>query len=160
LIGKSLDRDLIKQILTSLDIEIQNETPEGFLASVAPYRVDVTREADIVEEILRIYGFDNIELSEHLSANFLSGFPLVDPDKQKLRIANILAGNGFNETMTNSLTKPAYNEAVRASLVGEDVSDAQPIERRLVGDASDDVVLRVRNLGLQPQPPSARPQNL
>lgn len=131
LIGKSLDRDLIKQILTSLDIEIQNETPEGFLASVAPYRVDVTREADIVEEILRIYGFDNIELSEHLSANFLSGFPLVDPDKQKLRIANILAGNGFNETMTNSLTKPAYNEAVRASLVGEDVVMLNPLSEDL-----------------------------
>jgi len=131
LIGKSLDRDMIKQILTSLDIEIQNETPEGFLALVAPYRVDVTREADIVEEILRIYGFDNIELSEHLSANFLSGFPLVDPDKQKLRIANILAGNGFNETMTNSLTKPAYNEAVRASLVGEDVVMLNPLSEDL-----------------------------
>ncbi len=131
LIGKSLDRTLIKQILTSLDIEILDETSEGFLASVAPYRVDVTREADIIEEILRIFGFDNIELSDHLSANFLSGFPLVDPDKQKLRIANLLAANGFNETMTNSLTKPIYNDAVRGSFVGEDVVILNPLSEDL-----------------------------
>ncbi len=131
LIGKVLDRALIKKILTSLDIEIQQETPEGFLASVAPYRVDVTREADIIEEILRIYGFDNIELSENLATDFLSGFPIVDPDKQKLRIANLLAANGFNETMTNSLTKPAYNDAVRASLPGEDVIMLNPLSEDL-----------------------------
>lgn len=131
LIGKSLDRTLIKQILTSLDIEILDETSEGFVASVAPYRVDVTREADIIEEILRIFGFDNIELSDHLSANFLSGFPLVDPDKQKLRIANLLAANGFNETMTNSLTKPTYNDAVRGSFVGEDVVILNPLSEDL-----------------------------
>jgi phenylalanyl-tRNA synthetase beta chain len=131
LIGKVLDRDLIKHILTHLDIEVLNETPEGFTASVAPYRVDVTREADVVEEILRIYGFDNIELSETLATDFLSGFPLVDPDKQKLRIANLLAANGFNETMTNSLTKPLYNEAVRVSLPGEDVPMLNPLSEDL-----------------------------
>jgi phenylalanyl-tRNA synthetase beta chain len=131
LIGKVLDRALIKQILTSLDIEIQDETPEGFLASVAPYRVDVTREADVIEEILRIYGFDNIELSENLATDFLSGFPIVDPDKQKLRIANLLAANGFNETMANSLTKPMYNDAVRASLPGEDVVMLNPLSEDL-----------------------------
>ncbi|NBB20000.1 phenylalanine--tRNA ligase subunit beta [Runella sp. CRIBMP] len=131
LIGKVLDRALIKQILTSLDIEIQDETPEGFLASVAPYRVDVTREADVIEEILRIYGFDNIELSENLATDFLSGFPIVDPDKQKLRIANLLAANGFNETMSNSLTKPMYNDAVRASLPGEDVVMLNPLSEDL-----------------------------
>lgn len=131
LIGKILARDLIKQILTSLDIEIQNETTEGFTASVPPYRVDVTREADIIEEILRIYGFDNIELSANLSTDFFSGFPLVDPDKQKLRIANLLAANGFNEAMTNSLTKPSYNDAVRASLPGEDVPMLNPLSEDL-----------------------------
>lgn len=131
LIGKILAHDLIKQILTSLDIEIQNETTEGFTASVPPYRVDVTREADIIEEILRIYGFDNIELSANLSTDFFSGFPLVDPDKQKLRIANLLAANGFNEAMTNSLTKPSYNDAVRASLPGEDVPMLNPLSEDL-----------------------------
>ncbi len=121
LIGKVLDRDLMKQILNSLDIELHTQTNEGFVASVPPYRVDVTREADVIEEILRIYGFDNIELSEHLAAESLSGFPKVDADKQKLRIATTLAANGFNEVMNNSLTKPTYSQAILSSLVGENV---------------------------------------
>lgn len=121
LIGISLDRELIKQILNRLEISLSDETAEGFTASVPPYRVDVTREADVVEEILRVYGFDNIELSNTLATDSISGFPTTDPDKQKLRIAHILAGNGFFETMTNSLTKPVYNEAIRSSLAGSDV---------------------------------------
>jgi phenylalanyl-tRNA synthetase beta chain len=121
LIGKVLDRGLMKRILNSLDIDLSDETTDGFVASVPPYRVDVTREADVIEEILRIYGFDNIELSEHLAAESLSGFPKVDADKQKLRIATTLAANGFNEVMNNSLTKPAYSQAITNGLIGEDV---------------------------------------
>ena len=122
LIGISLERSLITTILNNLDIELLNETAEGFVASVPPYRVDVTREADVIEEILRIYGLDNIELSNTLATDSISGFPSVDADKQKLRMAHVLAGNGFFETMTNSLTKPIYNEAVRTVLVGEDIT--------------------------------------
>jgi phenylalanyl-tRNA synthetase beta chain len=132
LIGKTLDRTLIKRILNDLDIQPYDETPEGFTASVPPYRVDVTREADVIEEILRIYGFDNIELSETLATDFLSGFPTVDPDKQKLRVANLLAANGFNETMTNSLTKPAYSAAIAPTLVGEDVQMLNPLSEDLL----------------------------
>lgn len=132
LIGKTLDRTLIKRILNDLDIQLHDETPEGFTASVPPYRVDVTREADVIEEILRIYGFDNIELSETLATDFLSGFPTVDPDKQKLRVANLLAANGFNETMTNSLTKPAYSAAIAPTLVGEDVQMLNPLSEDLL----------------------------
>ena len=121
LIGKVLDRGFIAQTLNDLDIELKHQTAEGFTASVPPYRVDVQREADVIEEILRIYGFDNIELSPQLSADSFSAFPVVDPDKQKLRIATLLAANGFNETMTNSLTKPLYNEALREGLPGDDV---------------------------------------
>lgn len=131
LIGKVLDRDLIARILNDLDIQLHNQTSEGFIASVPPYRVDVTREADIIEEILRIYGFDNIELSENLATDFLSGFPTVDPDKQKLRIANLLAANGFNETMTNSLTKPTYSVAITGALIGEDVPMLNPLSEDL-----------------------------
>ncbi len=131
LIGKVLDRDLMKQILNSLDIELHTQTNEGFVASVPPYRVDVTREADVIEEILRIYGFDNIELSEHLAAESLSGFPKVDADKQKLRIATTLAANGFNEAMNNSLTKPAYSQAIANSLVGEDVKILNALSEEL-----------------------------
>ncbi|MFN4144416.1 MAG: phenylalanine--tRNA ligase subunit beta [Runella sp.] len=131
LIGKSLERDLIARILHDLDIELHHQTPEGFTAHVPPYRVDVQREADVIEEILRIYGFDNIELSETLATDFLSGFPVIDPDKQKLRIATLLAGNGFNETMTNSLTKPAYNEALKGTFTSHEVKILNPLSEDL-----------------------------
>src|SRR5690606_37043466 len=68
LIGKKLDREAIFRILRLLDIEVESSAEEGFIAVAPPYRVDVTREADVVEEILRIYGYDNIELSENLKA--------------------------------------------------------------------------------------------
>ncbi len=112
LLGKKLPREDIRQILCSLDIKIVTESEYGMQLSVPPFRVDVLREADIVEEILRIYGFDNIELSENMSADFLSGFPQVDPDSQKIRISEMLASNGFNEIQTLSIVKPAFNSAV------------------------------------------------
>ncbi len=131
LIGIALDRSLIKQILNNLDIELQNETEEGFTAIVPPYRVDVVREADIIEEILRIYGFDNIELSSTLATDSISGFPTTDPDKQKLRIATILAANGFYETMTNSLTKPLYSDAIKEGLLGENITILNALSEEL-----------------------------
>ena len=112
LLGKQLERDEIKRILESLDIEITLETEAGLSLSVPPYRVDVTREADIVEEILRIYGFQQIELSEHLSSEFISGFPAVDKDGQRIRISELLAANGFHEIQTLSIVKPQQNAAL------------------------------------------------
>lgn len=108
LIGKSLDQAEIEDILTRLDIQITEKTEAGFLAIVPPYRVDVQREADVIEEILRIHGFGQVELSEALSSNFLSDFPINDPEKLKMRAAELLAANGFNEMINNSLTKPDY----------------------------------------------------
>jgi phenylalanyl-tRNA synthetase beta chain len=113
LMGKSLDRGRIREILESLDIQITQETEEGLQLSVPPYRVDVTREADVVEEILRIYGLDNIDLTPHLSTSYLAEFPAVDKNKLQFRITQSLAANGFHEIITNSLTKPAYAAAIR-----------------------------------------------
>ena len=79
LIGKKLDRYKIQKILFNLDIRFETENEDGFLAIVPPYRVDVQREADIIEEVLRIYGFDNVELSEDLKSDYLSPFPEKDP---------------------------------------------------------------------------------
>lgn len=121
LIGKSLDRDLIIRILESLDIHVDDLTDAGFLAIVPPYRVDVQREADVVEEILRIYGFDNVELSDSMSSDFLSDFPLNDPDKLRLRCSELLASNGFNEIINNSLTKPEGQALLAEELAGEPV---------------------------------------
>lgn len=121
LIGKSLGKDLIKNILESLDIHVTEETETGFTAIVPPYRVDVQREADVIEEILRIYGFGQVELSDALSSDYLSDFPVNDPEKLKLRVAELLVGNGFNEMINNSLTKPEYHAVLGDSLPGNPV---------------------------------------
>ncbi len=121
LIGKILDRGQITSILTSLDIRVQNQTEEGFLAVVPPYRVDVHREADVIEEILRIHGFDQVELSPAMRSDFLSDFPTNDADKLRLRCSETLAANGFFEIITNSLTKPAGQALLADDLLGEPV---------------------------------------
>ena len=130
LIGKALGKEKIKSILTSLDIEIKSETDEALDLEVPAYRVDVTREADIVEEILRIYGFDNIELSEHLSSSYISEFPVTDSDTQQLKIAELLAANGFNEIQTLSIVKPAQN-AVLGDTEHSDVKLLNPLSEEL-----------------------------
>ena len=121
LIGKELDKSLIHDILNKLEIGIFNNVEGGFEAFVPSYRVDVTREADIIEEILRIYGFNNIELSETLGTNFLSSFPAKERENLQLKLSQVLAANGFNEIITNSLTKSAYSELIKADLPNENV---------------------------------------
>ncbi len=112
LIGKKIEREEIKAILRWLDITVVGETADGLTLSVPPYRVDVQREADVIEEILRIYGYDNVETGEYLSADFLASFPEMDPDILQNKIGEMLVGNGFYEIITNSLTKPSYNQAL------------------------------------------------
>lgn len=121
LIGKKIGKERILTILKSLDIQIQSETETGFLAIVPPYRVDVQREADIIEDILRIYGFGQVELSEGLSSEFISDFPVNDPEKLRMKISYLLAGNGYNEMINNSLTKPALQAQIAESIEGEPV---------------------------------------
>ncbi len=131
LIGKNLDHDLIKNILQSLDIQVISDNDSEIQVSVPPYRVDVTREADVIEEILRIYGFGNIELSENLQTDYLSSFPEKDADKLQFNIIELLAGNGFNEIQTLSITKPAYNQALAAAAKGETVTLLNPLSDEL-----------------------------
>jgi len=110
LIGKKIDPAQVKSILESLEIKVENETAEGFTAIAKPYRVDVTREADIIEEILRIYGFQNVALSESLRTDYLAEHPVKDLNKLQYRISEILTGQGYYEMITNSLTKSTYAE--------------------------------------------------
>ena len=105
--GCNLDTTLVTGILNSLDIKIPEQSEEGFQLEVPPYRVDVTRPADVVEEILRIYGLNNIPVSEKLNAS-LSYQPKPDKDKILNIISDLLSSNGFNEIMSNSLTKSSY----------------------------------------------------
>ncbi|MCH6198737.1 phenylalanine--tRNA ligase subunit beta [Aquiflexum sp. LQ15W] len=110
LIGKELAKEEIKTTLENLDIKILLESETGFTVSVKPYRVDVTREADIIEEILRIHGFDNVPLSDNLKADYLAEHPAKDLNKLQYRLREILSGLGYFEIITNSLTKPVYAE--------------------------------------------------
>ncbi|GAB3492886.1 phenylalanine--tRNA ligase subunit beta [Spirosoma knui] len=127
LIGIQIDQTEIHRILEALDITAEERTDEQFVAVVPPYRVDVTREADVVEEILRIYGLDNVPLSPVLSADSLSEFPKTDPNQWQSRVGQLLAATGFYEILTLSLTRPAYNDAIRSTLPGSDVTLLNPL---------------------------------
>jgi phenylalanyl-tRNA synthetase beta chain len=96
LIGKAIPRNEVQSILERLDITIVEIKEDSYTVSVPPYRVDMTQEADIVEEILRIYGFNNIPLSEYASAEYLAEFPEKDFDKYKKTVCELLNGNGLN----------------------------------------------------------------
>lgn len=121
LIGMALPFDKIKSILAGLDIHISNVTESEFTVSVPPYRVDVTQEADIVEEILRIYGLNSIPLAAVAGTAFLSPFPANDINKFKRVVGEMLAGNGFYEIMTNSLTNAAYQQKANLNFDGAPV---------------------------------------
>lgn len=108
LIGKKIGPSEVKSILESLEIKVENETEVGFTAIVKPYRVDVTREADIIEEILRIHGFHQVYLSENLKTDFLAEHPVKDLNKLQYRMTETLSAQGYFEMITNSLTKPSY----------------------------------------------------
>jgi len=107
LIGEEIPTDTIKNILASLDIKINNQTESGLGLTIPSYRVDVTREADIVEEILRVYGYNNIEIPEKLNTS-ISYSTKNSVEKIENIAANFLVSRGVYETMANSLTKPEY----------------------------------------------------
>lgn len=121
LIGKDIPKERIHSILNSLDIATTGETESQFIASVPPYRVDVTQEADIIEEILRIYGLDNIELTESAGTSFLANFPAKDSNIYRRTIGEMLVANGFYEILTNSLTHETYYKKQNLSFKGEQI---------------------------------------
>jgi phenylalanyl-tRNA synthetase beta chain len=121
LIGKMLSREEIFGILERLDIKISNKKEDSFTVSVPPYRVDVVHQADIVEEILRIYGLNNIELSSTAGTDYISSFPEQDITKYKRTIGESLVSSGFYEILTNSLTNIAYQQKQNLKFEGEPV---------------------------------------
>ena len=121
LIGKVLPREVMFSILENLDIKIVDKKEDRFNVSVPPYRVDVLQEADVVEEILRIYGFNNIELSEIAGTDYLASFPEKDINTYKKSIGEMLVANGFYEILTNSLTNVAYHQKHSLTFDGEPV---------------------------------------
>ena len=107
LIGKEIPLEAVRTALTSLDIEIVSETAEGMTLRVPTMKCDVTRECDIVEEIMRIYGYNNITFDERLNS-CLSYGKKPNPMKLKNAVSDYLTDNGFSEIMNNSLTKSEY----------------------------------------------------
>lgn len=111
LIGKTLPVETIKSIVTSLEMKIVNETPEGLTLQVPPYRVDVQRDCDVVEDILRIYGYNNVEIPTTLKSSLTTKGEVDYSQKLQNLISEQLVGCGFNEILNNSLTAAAYYEA-------------------------------------------------
>lgn len=108
LIGKVIPTDTIKSIVTSLEMRIVKETTEGFTLAVPPYRVDVQRDCDVIEDILRIYGYNNVEIPSTLKSCLTTKGEHDKSNKLQNLIAEQLVGCGFNEILNNSLTRAAY----------------------------------------------------
>ena len=108
LVGKDIDPEIIKAICLSLEMEIKYENEQGLTLEIPAYRVDVQRPCDVVEDILRIYGYNNVEIPTQLKSSLV----IKGDEDQKHKLANLvseqLVGEGFNEILNNSLTKAAY----------------------------------------------------
>ena len=108
LVGKAIPVDTIKAICESLEMKVLGETPEGLTLEIPAYRVDVQRPCDVVEDILRIYGYNNVEIPTQLKGSLV----IKGDEDRKHKLANLvseqLVGEGFNEILNNSLTKGAY----------------------------------------------------
>ena len=107
LIGKKIGKQAIEGILEALCYDFIEKREDGATVEAPSYMIDVTRECDVVEEVLRIYGYNNIELPSSMRMS-VSPSPSPDPENVRNYISNFLAANGFNETMNNSLTKGDY----------------------------------------------------
>jgi len=132
LIGKVIPKETIKNILRSLEIVIKTESEEGLSLAVPPFRVDVKREADIIEEILRIYGYNNVEPCKSTKSTIQLA---PHPDKMKLQnlISEIFTARGFNEIMSNSLTKSAYYDQLKSFKPENTVQIFNPLSSDLNG---------------------------
>jgi len=138
LIGKKIDREIIKGIITSLDIKIESITESNLGISIPAYRNDVTREADVIEEILRIYGYNNIESSKKINRSLIPHDQLSKNDIENI-IANHLVSLGFSEIITNSLTSPKFNkanknitESLHVSVINSSSSDLSSLRNSLM----------------------------
>lgn len=108
LIGKVIDKAIVKNIITSLGIIIETEGADGLLLQVPRYKTDVTRAADVVEEVLRIYGYNHVEVSKQITYTAFNEEKNFDRIVEE-RVGGFLTSNGFNETMNLSLTKESHH---------------------------------------------------
>lgn len=112
LIGKTLDKGLVKTILAALEMEIEKETDDVLTLRIPTYRVDVTRPCDVVEDILRIYGYNNVEFDETLHASLSYRQPTDDANQLQNLVSEQLTAAGYHEIMNNSLTAVSYYDGL------------------------------------------------
>lgn len=115
LIGEEIPKETVKSIIEALGIRVASESGEGLELEVPSYKVDVTREVDVIEEVLRIYGYNTIAIPTQIRASMNYG---TKPDKESVRnhIAELLSSNAFSEILTNSLTKSAYSDSLETAV--------------------------------------------
>ena len=130
LIGKNIPDETIRKIILALDVKIESEDDGVLNVCVPPYRVDVQREADLIEDILRIYGYDNVEIPEHVNSS-LSYAPRPNRDKIANTLSDLLASIGFREIMSNSQTKAAYYEGLTSYPASRCVKILNPLSNDL-----------------------------
>lgn len=130
LIGKELGEELIERILHAMEVEIVSKEGKTWQLGVPRYRVDVQRECDVVEDILRIYGYNNVEFPEKLNTS-LSYNPKPNPVALQIRISEQLTAQGFNEILNNSLTKVSYYEPLEGLSLATCVKIMNPLSQDL-----------------------------
>ena len=114
LIGKTIPAETIKSIVKSLEMKIVSETADGLTLDVPPYRVDVQRDCDVIEDILRIYGYNNVEIPTTLKSSLTTKGACDESNKIQNLVAEQLVGAGFNEILNNSLTRAAYYDGLES----------------------------------------------
>ena len=130
LLGKDIPAETMMHIMESLDMRILQRTEEQILVEVPHYRTDVTREADVAEEILRIYGYNNIDISAKMHSS-LSYSVKPDPEKMLMKTGDFLAASGFNEIMLNSLTPAGYYQDLTSYPENQSVRLINPLSSDL-----------------------------
>lgn len=130
LVGQEIPRDTMKSILFSLDIQVKNMTESGMGLAIPFYRVDVQREVDVIEEILRVYGYDNINIKEKLSASIAPTSKFEDYKLQNV-VGTMLASQGFYEILNNSLSNPDYSDYLKRDKGSEAVTILNPLNKEL-----------------------------
>lgn len=136
LIGQDIPDEEIRSIIVALGIGIEQESTDGLDVLVPAYRVDVTREVDVIEEVLRIYGYNNVELKPQIKSSLNTS---EKPDKEVVlnQLADLLIANGFRETLSNSLTKLDYadDEATAVRLCNPLSSDLDTMRQNMLFSA-------------------------
>ena len=131
LIGKNIPLETVKSIVSSLEMEIVSETEAGLTLHVPVYRIDVQRDVDVIEDILRIYGYNNVEFSDNVKSNLSYQTPTDRSYKLQNIVSEQLCGAGFNEIMNNSLTRSAYYEELSTYPVSHCVMLMNPLSADL-----------------------------